>query len=101
MALATICVGIRTIGEEIFLMAAEALADLVTENDLEKGSLYPPLANIQECSVVIARKVADYAYKQGIASVFPEPEDKESFIRAQMYDTKYVPAVPSVYPYPH
>ncbi|RZB39310.1 NADP-dependent malic enzyme, partial [Asbolus verrucosus] len=100
VALATICVGIRTIGEDIFLMAAEALADLVTEEDLEKGSLYPPLSTIQECSVKIAKKVADYAYKQDNASVFPQPDDIEAFIRAQMYNTNYLPALPSIYPFP-
>lgn len=36
----------------------------------------------------------------GIASVFPEPEDKEAFIKAQMYDTSYSPAIPSLYDYP-
>lgn len=41
------------------------MADLVSEEDLEKGSLYPPLNTIQKCSLKIAARVAEYAYKQG------------------------------------
>lgn len=36
----------------------------------------------------------------GNASVFPQPDDMEAFIRAQMYDTTYTPVVPSTYPFP-
>lgn len=98
-------------------MAAEALAGLVTDEDLEKGSLYPPLSTIQDCSVRIATEILEHAYKKGkletlavislyyclhlgLASTYPEPEDKESFIRAQMYSTDYEPAIPSIYAYP-
>jgi hypothetical protein len=41
------------------------LADLVSEEDLGKGSLYPPLNTIQNCSLKIAARVAEYAYKHG------------------------------------
>ena len=40
-------------------------------------------------------------FSSGLASVFPEPNDKESFIKAQMYKTEYAPALPSVYSYPN
>lgn len=66
MALAVICGGVRTIGDEIFLMAAEALADIVNEEDLNKGSLYPPLSTIQDCSVKIATRILEDAYKKGM-----------------------------------
>lgn len=36
----------------------------------------------------------------GKASVFPQPLDTEEFIRAQMYDVRYSPAVPPVYSWP-
>ena len=58
----------------MFLSAAEGLADMVTEDDLAVGRLYPPLDNIREISVKIAKKVAEEAYQAGTASTYPEPE---------------------------
>lgn len=46
-------------------MAAETLAGMVQESDLEVGRLYPPLEAIQECSITIAIKLAEFAYEQG------------------------------------
>jgi malate dehydrogenase (oxaloacetate-decarboxylating)(NADP+) len=100
VALGVICAGASTIPEEVFLMSAQALANIVTDEDLENGSLYPPLQDIQHCSTKIAAKVMDYVYKEGIATVKPEPEDKVSFIRAQKYDATYKSALPAMFDWP-
>jgi malate dehydrogenase (oxaloacetate-decarboxylating)(NADP+) len=65
------------------------LADLVTEKDIAVGRMYPPLSELRDCSIKIATKVAENAYKDGTATTYPEPEDKEAFIRAQLYDCNY------------
>uniref|UniRef100_A0A0A9W6X4 Malic enzyme n=1 Tax=Lygus hesperus TaxID=30085 RepID=A0A0A9W6X4_LYGHE len=100
VALAVISAGIRHIDEDLFLLSAESLAQIVTDADLEIGSLYPPLKNIQECSIKIAVKLVESAYKTGKASIYPEPEDKVAFIKSQLYDYTYSPAVPKVYDWP-
>jgi hypothetical protein len=41
------------------------VADFVKDEDLERGSIYPPLSKIKECSIVIAERVAKYAYEKG------------------------------------
>lgn len=79
---------------------SQILAELVTEEDLDNGSLYPPLQTIQECSLKIAAKVIDYAYKVGVASTFPEPENKIEFIKTQLYDYSYSSALPPLYAWP-
>merc|ERR1711872_771491 len=76
-SLGVIAAGIHHISDSVFLSAAEALADMVTEEDLSVGRLYPPLANIREISVKIAKKVAEEAYEAGTASTYPEPEVQE------------------------
>ncbi|XP_032783531.2 NADP-dependent malic enzyme isoform X2 [Daphnia magna] len=102
VALAVITTGIHHIKDEIFLMAAEALASRVSEQDLAEGRLYPPLATIRDCSTAIAAYIAEHAYKNGLASTYPEPADKEAFIKAQLYDFSYdnKSALPDVYEWP-
>jgi malate dehydrogenase (oxaloacetate-decarboxylating)(NADP+) len=98
IALGVIAAGVSTIPEDIFLISSEALAALVTQDDLNKGSLYPPLEDIQKCSLEIAEKVVNYAYDNGLATVRPKPKNIREFIKAQTYDTSYQSAIPPVYP---
>lgn len=60
-----ICCGAATIPEEMFLVSAQKLATLVSEDDLNNGSLYPPLGTIRDCSLKIAVDVMNYAYENG------------------------------------
>ncbi|KAK7603503.1 hypothetical protein V9T40_003502 [Parthenolecanium corni] len=100
VALGVIATGIHHITEELFLIAAQTVADYVTDEDLDKGSLYPPLNKVKECSLKIAVKIAEYAYLKGIASTYPEPSDKEEFIKSQMYDYNYDCPLPPTYSWP-
>lgn len=100
VALGVICSGMKVIPEETFLIAAESLAGMVTKEDLDSGNLYPPLQDIQKCSLTIATQVMKYAYKNCIATVHPEPKDYKEFIKAQLYNPNYTPSVPPVYQWP-
>ncbi|XP_077296887.1 NADP-dependent malic enzyme [Arctopsyche grandis] len=100
LALGIICAGIIDISDDFMLLAAETLAKLVTDDDLKKGGLYPPIEAIQTHSLKIGARIAELAYMKGKASIFPEPEDKEAFIKAQMYDYNYTSAIPPVYSWP-
>ncbi|XP_076650719.1 NADP-dependent malic enzyme isoform X3 [Halictus rubicundus] len=100
VALGVICVAMRTIPEDVFLVSAKALADMVSQEDLDSGNLYPPLQDIQKCSLTIAMEVTKYAYENNLASVFPEPKDHKEFIEAQLYETSYRPSIPPVYAWP-
>ncbi|XP_058042500.1 NADP-dependent malic enzyme, mitochondrial isoform X1 [Ahaetulla prasina] len=89
VALGIIACGVRHITEEIFLTTAEAIAQEVTEEHLAEGRLYPPLSSIRDVSFKIAIKVVDYAYKHNLASWYPEPEDKEAFVKNLIYSPDY------------
>ncbi len=78
----------RHITDDMFMAAAHALAHLVTESDLEQGSLYPALPRIREVSLQIAKAVAETAAKQGLAGT-PAASDMLKHIAAQMYDPHY------------
>jgi len=99
-ALGIITAGIHHVDDSVFLSAAEAVADCVTEEDLAVGRLYPPLQNIREISLKIATRVATEAYAAGTASTYPEPEDKEAFIAKQLYDYQYSNSSPNKWSWP-
>ena len=68
----------------MFLAASRELAELVSEEDLAQGSLYPPLSAVREVSVKIGAAVAKYAYDSGLAGN-ERPDDIEAAVRSFMY----------------
>ena len=101
IALGVICAGCLTIPDEIFLISAKCLANLVTDDDYAVGNVYPPLDTITKCSVKIAAEIMDFAYKKGLAHFMPEPKDKEAFIRSQLYKLDYPNVFPELYDIQH
>jgi len=89
IALGVVLFQIAHITNGVFLDAARKIANMVTEEELKHGMLCPPLENIQELSVQIALELGENSYKNNLAKLYPEPEDKELFIRAQVYSTDY------------
>jgi len=78
----------RRVTDEMFMLAAHALAGQVSESDLAQGSLYPALPRIREVSAIIATAVAAAAYRSGLAQG-PRPADLEAGVRSQMFDPRY------------
>ncbi|XP_055591624.1 NADP-dependent malic enzyme-like [Uranotaenia lowii] len=101
VALGIIASGLHHVKNEVFLVAAKAVADLITEEDLSRGSLYPPLSHIQTCSKEIAVRVMEYAYEKGQASTYPEPQDKYCYIRSHQYNCDYQNALREHWDYPN
>uniref|UniRef100_A0A8D0CYZ1 Malic enzyme n=1 Tax=Sander lucioperca TaxID=283035 RepID=A0A8D0CYZ1_SANLU len=100
VALAVILSGVRHISDTVFLEAAKTLAEQLTDKELEEGRLYPPLSNIREVSVRMAVKVVEFVYSNGMAFRYPEPVDKDSFVRSTMWDTQYDSFLPDTYDWP-
>ena len=78
----------KQITDEMFMGSAFQLAHLVTESDLEQGSLYPALERIQEVSAHIAAGLVKTANKRGIAGA-AQPTDALAEVKANMYDPRY------------
>ncbi|KAF5303429.1 hypothetical protein FQA39_LY09973 [Lamprigera yunnana] len=100
VALGVISTAIYHIKEEVFLLAAQVLADHVTEQSIKEGSIYPPLQQIKTVSLNIAVKICEYAYGAGLASVYPEPKDKYQYVLSTLYNYNYEPSLPSSYGWP-
>jgi malate dehydrogenase (oxaloacetate-decarboxylating)(NADP+) len=88
VGLGAIASGARLVTDEMFMVAAHALANLVSDVDIEQGSLYPALPRIREVSAHIAAAVADVAYQRGL-STGQAPNDLDAYIQSQMYDPRY------------
>jgi malate dehydrogenase (oxaloacetate-decarboxylating)(NADP+) len=88
VGLGAIACGATRVTDEMFLAAAQTLADHVTPADLEQGSLFPPLSNTREVSAQIAVSVAEVAFARGLASK-SRPEDMLALVRAHVYDPHY------------
>ncbi len=88
VGLGVIASGARLVNDEMFMAAAHTLAGLVSEADIEQGSLYPALPRLREVSAQIAAAVAGVAYQRGLADG-DSPNDLLAFVRARMYDPRY------------
>jgi malate dehydrogenase (oxaloacetate-decarboxylating)(NADP+) len=88
VGLAIVAFGITRVTDEMFLVAAKALSEQVSQDDLSRGSVYPELKRIRDVSAAIAAAVAAVAVRDGLA-VRPLPEDPLPFIRSQMYEPVY------------
>ena len=88
VGLGTIAVRSRRVTDEMFLAAATALAAQVTVQDLEQGSLFPPLSQVREVSTHLAVAVAEVAFRQGHAGI-ERPADLLAHVRSCMYDPAY------------
>jgi malate dehydrogenase (oxaloacetate-decarboxylating)(NADP+) len=88
VGLGVIVSGARQVTDEMFFVAAQVLAHAVSSDDLEQGSVYPPLARIRGVAATIAAAVAEIAYQRDLATK-PRPEDILAAVRALMYDPQY------------
>ncbi|XP_042024451.1 NADP-dependent malic enzyme, chloroplastic-like [Salvia splendens] len=81
--------GAIRVHDDMLLAASEALAAQVSQENLEKGLLYPPFANIRKISAQIAAKVAAKAYELGLATRLPQPQNLVEYAESSMYSPKY------------
>lgn len=88
IGLGAIACNARAISDEMFLKAARCLADQVSEDDLARGTVYPPLKGIRAVSKAIAVTVAEQGFAQGIATG-SRPDDLEAYVQSLMYEPDY------------
>lgn len=90
MGMAVFATEATRVTEDMFIVAAKAVAEQVTEQNLAAGLIYPPQSHIFEASLHVAAKVAAYIFDKGLARV-PKPDDIEAHIHATAYRPVYPP----------
>ena len=84
----------RHVTDEMFLMAAETLANHVTDDRLEVGALYPSVVDLRTISRAIAIRVAGEAIRVGL-SPLPADTDVDALVDAAMWWPDYAPYYPA------
>lgn len=88
IGLGVVLSGARRVTDEMFLAAAQVLAEEVSDASLAQGSVYPPLTRIRDVSAAIGAQVARVAATQGLATR-DVPDDTLPWVRGQMYQPVY------------
>src|SRR5436305_292739 len=88
MGMAIFATEATRVTEEMFITAAEAVAEQVTETDLATGLIYPPQSRILEASLYVAERVASEIFERGLARV-KRPDDVGALIRTKAYKPVY------------
>jgi malate dehydrogenase (oxaloacetate-decarboxylating)(NADP+) len=88
MGMAVYATEATRVTEEMFIVAAHAVAEQVTEENLAAGLIYPPQSRILETSLHVAERVATYIFDKGLARV-PRPDNVASLVRARAYRPGY------------
>ncbi len=88
VGLGAIAAQASSIPESMFQVAAHSVANYVSEDDLAKGSLYPPLEEIQAVSKVIACDVVKEALRLGLAQA-KNLSDVDAAVSAAQWDPAY------------
>lgn len=78
----------KHVTDEMFMAASRMLAAEVSEEDFERGSIYPPLLKIRAVSAKIAAAVAEVVFDLGLGGV-PKPDDMRAFIQSHVYEPNY------------
>ena len=91
MGMAVLATQATRVTEDMFIVAAKAVAEQVTPEDLEVGLIYPPQRDIRKASLHVAARIAELIFDKGLARV-PRPDD----IAAHIDELAYVPRYPAL-----
>ncbi|NAV00701.1 NAD-dependent malic enzyme, partial [Klebsiella pneumoniae] len=89
LGLGLVISGAVRVHEDMLLAASKALADQATQDNFEKGSIFPPFTSIRKISAHIAAAVAAKAYELGLATRLPPPSDLVKYAENCMYTPVY------------
>jgi malate dehydrogenase (oxaloacetate-decarboxylating)(NADP+) len=88
MGMAVFATEATRVTDDMFIVAAQAVAEQVSEENLSTGLIYPPLSHILAASLHVAERVAGWIFDHGLARV-PRPDDVGALIRDRVYRPVY------------
>jgi malate dehydrogenase (oxaloacetate-decarboxylating)(NADP+) len=91
MGMAVFATEATHVTEEMFIVAAEAVAEQVTDENLAVGLIYPPQSRILDVSLHAAERIASYIFDEGFAGL-SRPADIGALVRSRAYRPVYAGA---------
>jgi malate dehydrogenase (oxaloacetate-decarboxylating)(NADP+) len=88
MGMAVLATEAKRVTEPMFIIAAKAVAEQVTQANLDAGLIYPPTHNILDASLHTAARIAEYIFDNDLAGV-ARPDDIAAHVRAAAYKPVY------------
>lgn len=87
--------GAKKVSDRMLYIAAEALANYVSDEDMATGRLFPKLPQIRQVSHAIAVAICREAIRDGLATKVSEADldNLEAIVHRKMYYPEYVPLV--------
>ena len=92
IGLATYAAMPTLITDQCFIVAAQAIADQVSDDLRAAGRLFPSQHDIRETEIATATRVAEYMFDAGLATAKRPPEIRP-WIEAMLYRAEYSEAV--------
>jgi malate dehydrogenase (oxaloacetate-decarboxylating)(NADP+) len=88
VSLAVYATRAKRVTDEMFIEAARAIADQVTDAQRDQGMLFPPQSHVLEAEVRTAERVAKLAFERNLAQV-ERPKDIQAWLRTMLYKPEY------------
>lgn len=88
LGLGALVAEVRTLSDALIDASARALAEQVSDDELEQGYLFPAIGRMREVSLAVARAVVRQAIDEGSAQI-PEDSDVDSLIAAATWTPAY------------
>ncbi|MEQ8484949.1 MAG: NAD-dependent malic enzyme [Pseudomonadales bacterium] len=88
LGLGSLMAGATAVSDGMITRAARALAEQVTDAELEQGLLYPDVARLREITAVSAAAVCEQAFEEGLAAA-ERPGSTEAAARDAMWWPEY------------
>jgi malic enzyme len=89
VGLGAIAAEATAITDEMFLGAADVVAEAVTQRRFQQGAIYPPVAHLRQISRRIAISVAEEARRAGVSGL-PDEVSSEEAVDQAIWEPAYV-----------
>ena len=88
LGLGCLAAGATKIDDQMFRVASRTISQMVSDADLDKGCLFPPMQDIRGVSLAVAVACAKHAWSTKVANK-PWPSDVEAYVESLMYSPQY------------